>query len=131
MRFISTRTHAVLDYLGGLLLIGVPMFWMNRPDIPPAALITPMVIGAAMLLQALFTDYEISLVDAIPMPAHLGMDAVAGVVLAASPWLFGFSDVVWIPHVVLGLMEIGAAMTTQWHRTEPRGMAGRGTRLPT
>jgi hypothetical protein len=52
--------------------------------------------------NSLFTNYELGLVGLIGMPAHLGMDAASGLLLAASPWLFGFSDVVWAPHLVLG-----------------------------
>src|SRR5262249_35864761 len=45
-----------------------------------------------------------------------------GLLLAASPWIFGFAWEVWIPHVVLGLAEVGAAMFTQTrpsHRAQP------------
>lgn len=119
MRFISTQMHAAMDYLGGILLIVVPLFWMNSPDVPQAAIWTPVVIGGLMLLQSLFTDYELSLANVIPVPAHLGMDALAGVVLAVSPWAFGFAETVWIPHVIVGVMEIGAALTTKLHRGEP------------
>lgn len=119
MRFITTKTHAVMDYVMGILLIVVPLFWLGSPDVPQAAIWTPVVIGALMLLQSLMTDYELSLANIIPMSGHLAMDAIAGVVLAASPWLFGFADVIWWPHLLLGLGEIGAAMTTQTHRTEP------------
>lgn len=33
--------------------------------------------------------------------------------LAASPWIFGFSDRVYLPHVVFGLLEIGAGLMTR------------------
>src|SRR5690606_18623403 len=48
MRFISTQMHAAMDYLGGILLIVVPLFWMNSPDVPQAAIWTPVVIGGLM-----------------------------------------------------------------------------------
>lgn len=126
MRFMSTKMHAAMDYLGGILLIVVPLFWMNSPDVPPAAIWTPVVIGALMLLQSLFTDYELSLANVIPVPAHLGMDALAGIVLAVSPWVFGFAETVWIPHVIVGVLEIGAALTTKLHRSEPAHSTARG-----
>lgn len=119
MRFIPTKVHAALDYLGGVLLIAVPLFWLNSPDVPAAAIWAPVVVGSLMLVQALLTDYELSLANVIPVPAHLGMDALAGAFLAASPWLFGFSEIVWIPHVLVGILEIGGALTTHLHRGEP------------
>ena len=36
------------------------------------------------------------------------MDFLSGVFLAISPWVFGFSERVWVPHVLVGLFEIGA-----------------------
>lgn len=47
------------------------------------------------------------------MPAHLALDAGSGVLLLASPWLLGFAEFVLWPHVLIGLMEIGAALTTR------------------
>jgi hypothetical protein len=119
MRFMSTKLHAVMDYWGGILLIVVPLFWMDSQNVPPAAIWTPVAIGGLMLLQSLFTDYEFSLANVIPVPAHLGMDALAGVVLAVSPWVFGFADAVWKPHVIVGVLEMGAALTTKLRRSEP------------
>lgn len=119
MRFIPTKIHAAMDYVGGALLIIAPLFWLNTVTEARAAIWTPVVVGVLMLLQSMFTDYELSLSNVIPIPAHLGVDALAGVVLAASPWMFGFHDVVWIPHLIVGLLEIGAALTTKLHRDVP------------
>jgi hypothetical protein len=47
------------------------------------------------------------------MQGHLALDLIAGIFLAVSPWLFGFSDYVYLPHLILGLLEIGAALFTQ------------------
>lgn len=120
MRFISTKSHAIMDYIGGLALLFIPMYWMDT-IVPRPALYTPMVVGIVILAMAVVTDYEISLANLIPMSGHLAMDAVAGLILAASPWLFGFQESVWIPHVVVGVLEVGAALTTKLQRTFPRG----------
>ena len=129
MRFISTKTHATLDYVNGILLMVIPLFWLDQAA-APSAIWTPVIVGALMFLQALMTDFEYSLSNSISIPAHLGVDIVAGIVLAASPWIFGFSDIVWIPHVVLGAIEILAALTTQMHRSEPaRDRHGRGRQV--
>ena len=115
MRFIPTMIHGVMDYAMGLLLTAVP--WMlgfaeNGPETW-----VPVILGAGAIVYSLLTDYELGAVRAIAMPVHLGLDAASGALLAASPWLFGFDDRVWVPHLVLGLVEIGAALTT---RTHPR-----------
>jgi len=114
MRFIPTRVHAMIDYATGLLLI-VASYLFGFAN-GGAAQWVPMVLGVGILLMSLLTDYELSMSRLIPMPAHLGVDAAGGVLLLASPWLFGFADQVRWPHVVIGILEIGAAVTT---RTRP------------
>ncbi|MBQ0824393.1 SPW repeat protein [Microvirga sp. HBU67558] len=110
MRFIPTRIHGAIDYLTGLALIMAP-FVLGFADNGPAQWV-PMILGAAILITSLMTDYELSLGRLIPMRAHLGVDAAGGLLLAASPWLFGFADQVHWPHVIVGLFEIAVALTT-------------------
>ncbi len=115
MRFIPTRIHGMLDYLVGIILIVSP--WVLGFSEGGAETWVPVVLGAGALLYSIMTNYELGLVRLIPMPTHLVLDGLSGVVLAASPWLFGFADHVWVPHVVLGLFEISAAVFTE---TTPR-----------
>ena len=111
MRFISTRTHGVLDYVMGLLLIAAP-YILGFAD-GTAAQYVPQAIGAAMLGASLLTNYELGLIRVIPMPVHLLLDFASGALLAASPWLFGFADRLYWPHLILGLLEIGSALMTR------------------
>lgn len=111
MRFIPTKVHGVLDYLMGLLLIVAP--WLLGFASDGADTAVPVTLGIAVIIYSLLTRYELGVVPAIPMPAHLWLDAASGALLAASPWLFGFADYIWWPHLVFGLLEIGAAVTTQ------------------
>jgi hypothetical protein len=75
-----------------------------------------------MLGLSAMTAYEAGLVRTIPMTAHLAVDAIMGVLLALSPWLFGFTDQVWVPFVILGIGELGAAIMTE---TKPRERVAR------
>ena len=114
MRFIPTKVHGMLDYLMGVLLIASP--WIFGFADEGAAAWVPVVLGAGTILYSLITDYELGVKRMLPMPMHLMLDAGGGVLLAISPWIFGFADEVWVPHVVLGIVEVGAALMT---RTEP------------
>lgn len=116
MRFISTRTHAVNDYIFGMMLVLVPLFFYGDGG---AAVWVPIVIGIVLTLQSLITNYEFSLANMVPVKVHLLMDALAGLILIVSPWLFGFSDTVWRPHVIVGALEIGLALFTHTHRDQP------------
>lgn len=111
MRFIPTRIHGVLDYTMGLLLIAAP--WLFGFAAGGAETWVPVVLGAGAIMYSIFTDYELGLVRTLSMPAHLAMDAASGLLLAASPWLFGFADYVYMPHLILGIVEIGAALMTE------------------
>jgi hypothetical protein len=111
VRIIPTRVHGMLDYLMGALLIVAP--WLFGFADGDAKQWVPIIIGVLVIGQSLMTDYELSVVKAIPMGTHLMLDIGTGIILAASPWIFGFADDIWWPHVVFGLLEIGAALMTQ------------------
>ena len=101
----------MLDYAVGALLIVAP--WLLGFAAGGAETWVPVILGAAAIVYSLFTDYELGVVRIIPMRTHLGVDAASGVLLAASPWLFGFAGLVFLPHLVLGLVEIAVTATTE------------------
>ena len=111
MRIIPTWLHGMLDYPMGILLIVLP--WLGGFADGGPAMYVPIIAGIAVLGLSAFTAYEAGVVRSVPMSAHLTADAVLGVFLAASPWLFGFADVVFLPHLILGIAELGAALTTE------------------
>jgi hypothetical protein len=114
MRLLSTKVHGYLDYLVGALLIAAP--WIFGFDRGGAETWVPVILGASAILYSLFTDYEMGVTSGISMRTHLTLDMLSGLILAMSPWIFGFADYVYVPHLVLGILEIGAALTT---RREP------------
>lgn len=101
---VPTRIHGMLDYLLGALLIASP--WLLGFATGGPEQWVPVALGAGVLLYSLFTDYELGAVKKLQMPVHLMLDAIGGVLLAASPWLLGFDERVWMPHVVLGAVEV-------------------------
>jgi hypothetical protein len=118
MRFIETKTHGYLDYIMGALLIAAPwIFDFNRGG---AETWVPVILGVAMIGLALMTDYELGASRQISMRTHLTIDLVSGALLAASPWIFGFNDYVWAPHLIFGLLEIGASLMTKLHPSNER-----------
>ena len=113
MGVISTRTHGVLDYLTALAIIVLPLFLLfgagAGAGATEAAARDPYTVagwflvgpGLALLGLSLLTRYELGAVKAIPMEAHLWTDAGLGLFLIAAPWLFGFADAIWWPHVLV------------------------------
>jgi len=114
-KMIPTKTHAGMDYAVGLLLIASPWLFGFADDSTVATWIA-VLAGVAMLGLSTITDYEGGLLARlIPMRMHLMADAGLGLVLAVSPWLFGFANEganAWLPFVAIGLGEIASAATT-------------------
>jgi hypothetical protein len=120
---LPTRVHGMLDYLLGALLIAAP--WLFGFAEGGAEQWVPVGLGIGVLLYSLFTDYELGVVKKLQMPAHLLLDALGGLFLAVSPWMFGFDERVWIPHVALGLVEVVTAAITNTVPGYERRRAGR------
>ena len=111
MRFIPTRVHGVIDYLWGAALAGAP--WALGFGSMWADSMIPLALGLGAIFYSLVTAYECGVIGVIPMRWHLAADVAGGVFLAASPWLFGFADKVWAPHVAFGLFSIAAGLLTR------------------
>ena len=106
---ISTRNHGYLDYMLGALLISIPLI-LKFPD--GAVTYVFIILGACTILLSLMTVYELGIAKVISMKIHLKIDMLAGVLLATSPWLFGFAEEVKWPFVILGIAQVGAAIFT-------------------
>jgi hypothetical protein len=107
---IPTRVHGMLDYALGALLMGLPWL-LGFADGGPETWV-PVGLGAGVVLYSLFTDYELGVVRKLHMPAHLWLDALGAVLLMVSPWLLGFDERVWMPHVAVGAFELLTAILT-------------------
>ncbi len=120
MRFLPTSLHGIIDYLWGLALLSTP--WLLGFADVPAAKWLAVIFGLGAFAYSILTDYELGLVRLLPMPVHLGLDGLGGAFLSASPWLFGFADRVYGPHLAFGLFSVAASLVT---RTDPLQPSGR------
>jgi hypothetical protein len=117
MRFLPTRVHGALDYLWSVLLASAPwLFGFDRRG-PEAWVAWAFAAGAA--LYSLLTDYELGAYPVFSVKTHLALDVVGGLLLAASPWLFGFADRVRAPHLAFGLFSVLAGLVTQTRARRP------------
>lgn len=118
MKPIPTKTHGVIDYVVGIVLIVAP-FLFGFADVP-AARNSAWIVGIGSLIYSLLTNYELGLIKALPVRLHLGLDIIAGIFLAASPWLLDYADEIFWPHLLVGLAEVGIACMT---RTAPESFS--------
>jgi hypothetical protein len=78
------------------------------------------------------TQWRLSLIKVIPIPAHMAMDLVLSTVLIASPFLFGFSgeSAPTAFFIVMGVVDLLATLGTRWYpATGPDGSDARGGRF--
>jgi hypothetical protein len=69
----------------------------------------------------MLTAYELGLLKLLPMPMHLILDGIGGIVLAASPFLLGFADRVYLPHLLFRLFSVAASLVTRLETMLPTG----------
>jgi hypothetical protein len=115
MKVVSTSVHGIFDYLVGIALLLAPNVF-GFADVGGAAVFIPRLVGALTLLQAVLTRYELGLFKVLPMRTHLTFDYILSILLALSPWLFGFANQpshVWMPHVVVGVIGFLLALMTE------------------
>jgi hypothetical protein len=101
---IPTKLHGYIDYLTAGSLLVLPLLFSKRKT--KAETIVPIAMGAFVLVQSLFTRYELGAKKKLDMKKHLRMDYANGTLMAASPFLLGFRKRSWVPHVAVGLSEL-------------------------
>ena len=117
LRFIPTSVHGAVDHVVGPALVLAPTLLRLGRTSPEG--LTARAVGGIEAVYSNLTDYEMSLKNVIPMKAHLALDAVGGATLALVPQLTGArkrGKKHWLPHLAIGVMEIGMAAMT---KTEP------------
>lgn len=116
MRIISTKVHGMLDYPLAIILLFAPNIF-DFSDVGGAAVAVPRIIGVLIIFTSLMTKYEFGVFKVISMANHLRLDYAASLLLAASPFIFGFADEeanAWVPHVAVGLAYFVASMMTEY-----------------
>ena len=86
---IPRFVHGAIEYAAAVLFIAAPFLFGFESS---AAVAVSIVAGVVLLVVAASTDGPTSLVDSIPIPAHLLLDYALVALLVASPFIFGFSD---------------------------------------
>jgi hypothetical protein len=120
---IPTKVHGVLDYMTAAFLHTLPRV-MGWSDTVTRVLDTA---AAGATGYSLMTDYELGLVKALPMKAHLTLDALSGGALIGAALVLDDED----PEVRatlagIGAWEIAAALMTRTAPGPARSDEGQG-----
>ena len=123
MPFLPTLFHGATDYFWGFALLASP--WAFGFADGGAAQWVAVVFGVGAIVYSAVTDYELGLVRLAPKRLHLLLDGLGGALLAASPWLLGFADRVYLPHLLFGLFAVVASLITRTEPARPLAAAAR------
>jgi len=117
LRVVPTKAHAAVDHVVGPALMLAPELFRLKGDRKES--LVPRLTGATAGVYSNLTDYELAAKRVLPMRVHLMLDAASGTLLGAAPWVLGTAKRGrrhWLPHAVVGAMEVALALTT---KTEP------------
>jgi hypothetical protein len=120
-RPISTKTHAVLDYvtIAKFLLLPRVMGFSKTVTNGLAA------VALVKLAYTMLTRHELGIHKVLPMKAHLAMDVAGGAMICALPFMAGDEDKTEIGAcVAMGAFDILAAPLTE---TEMQPSPGTGS----
>jgi hypothetical protein len=108
-RPVDATLHGVVDYTAGATLLSVFPKLAGIEGTRSARQIR--TAGAIHAGYSTLTDYPLGLVKVIPYQAHLALDALGAVALAATPFVTGQykkGPEQWVPHVALALFELSS-----------------------
>jgi hypothetical protein len=112
-RPIDATLHGVTDYSVGTTLMTVFPSLVGIEGTTAGTQIR--VAGAVHAGYSTLTDYPLGVVKALPFKAHLALDALGAVALAATPFVTGQyrkGAKYWAPHVGLCLFELSSLLLT-------------------
>jgi hypothetical protein len=109
--------HGLIEYVAGLLFIAAPVIWSFDEGTALS-----IVVGVVILAIAATTDGPTSLVNSVPLSAHIALDYVLAVFLVAAPFIFGFDDETapTVFFITLGVVHLLMTIGTRFRHAEPR-----------
>jgi hypothetical protein len=112
-RPVDSTLHGVVDYTAGTTLLTVFPKLAGIEGTRSARQVR--TAGAIHAGYSTLTDYPLGIVKLIPFKAHLALDAIGALALAATPFVTGQykeGRSQWLPHVALCLFELSSLMMT-------------------
>jgi len=110
-RPIDATLHGATDYTVGATLMSVFPRLAGIAGTPAGRQVR--TVGAIHAAYSTLTDYPLGVVKLIPYRAHLAIDAIGALALAATPFVTGqfrTGKDQWVPHVALSAFELGSLL---------------------
>lgn len=109
VRFISTAIHGILDYVVGLIVIGLP--FLLQIDGTPRAI--TIVLGLLVILYSAVTDYELGALRILRIRVHLTLDVLFGAGMLMVPSILDLQAQQSWPYYVIGVLALVLSGTTR------------------
>ena len=129
MKVLSPRAHGVLDY-------ATVVFFALAPSIFNMGGIYATVcyaLAGSYLVITLLTDFQMGIAHLIPFRVHGWLELVSGLVLLASPFIFGFQDDSVTARnffMAMGGVFLVVWLLTDWQADTHTHTHGSGTLMP-
>jgi hypothetical protein len=117
---IPRFAHGMIEYAAAILFFFAPFLLSFDSG---AAIAVSIVAGVVVLVMAAATDGPTSLINQLPLAAHVVLDYVVAVLLIAMPFIAGFSDesAPTAFFIAIGAVHLLVTIGTRFRR--PRGEA--------
>jgi len=114
---IPAFVHGLYEYVGGIALIALPLVLSYDHG---AATAVSIILGVLVIFLAATTASTTSLINQLPLAAHIILDYVLVVILIASPFLFGFSgeSTPTAVFIVAGLLHLLVSIGTRYRKED-------------
>jgi hypothetical protein len=86
---VPLALHGLIEYAGGALTVVAPFAFNFDSDLATAIAV---IIGTGVIVLGLATQAPTGVFRTVPLDSHIVLDYVLGLVLVASPFVFGFTD---------------------------------------
>ena len=128
---LPVTAHMALEPFVAALFIAAPFLFGFSDEGAPTAV--SIVVGLAVLVLGMSTQWRLALIKAVPLTAHAMIDLMTGALLIAAPFLFGYSDVgsATAFHLVMGIGLVLATLATRWLPADGTRRPAAGRRAPT
>jgi hypothetical protein len=111
--------HGLLEYLAGIFFIAAPIVFSFESG---AATAISIIVGVVVLALTATTDGPTSLVDSVPLSAHIALDYLLAIFLVAMPFVAGFSDETGptVFFIAMGVAQLLITIGTRFRHEERR-----------
>ncbi len=127
---IPRFVHGFIEYVAAVVFFAAPFVLEFESG---AAVAVSIIAGVAVLFLAAATEGPTSLINYVPLAAHVVLDYLLAVVLIAMPFIAGFSDETapTVFFIGIGALHMLVTIGTRFkRRDEPRRADRRSSREP-